>query len=72
MIAMATGLQLGLSLARAKPDLRYSLEKIFDDVIARMVALTKLTDIADLRPIPRHLQGENASACHCISSSSNS
>jgi len=58
MIAMAIGLQTGLSLARSEPTLRYSLEKIFDYVIARLVALRELIELAGLKPDPRHLQGQ--------------
>ncbi len=58
MIAMAIGLRTGLSLARSKPGLRYSLEKIFDSVIAGLVALRKPVDPADPKPDPRHLQGQ--------------
>ena len=58
MIAMAIGLKTGLTLARSNPGLRYSLEKIFDYAIARIVALRKLTDLANLAPDPRHLHGQ--------------
>lgn len=58
MIAMTVCLTTGISLARVMPNMRFSLEKIFDYVIARLVALTKLTDIAALKPDPRHLQGQ--------------
>ena len=58
MIAMTIGLRAGLSLARSKPDLRYSLEKIFDYAIARLVALRKLIELADIKPDPRHLQAQ--------------
>jgi hypothetical protein len=37
---------------------RYSLEKIFDYIISRLVALKKLTDIARFKPDPSHLQGQ--------------
>ena len=58
MIAMVLGLRIGLSLARSKPGMRYSLEKIFDYIIARLVALRKLTDLEKINPDPRHLQGQ--------------
>lgn len=58
MIAMAIGLKTGLSLARSKPTLRYSLEKIFDYVITRLVALRKLGEFAGLKTDPRHLQSQ--------------
>lgn len=58
MIAMVIGLKFGLALARAKPQMRYSLEKIFDYIIARLVALRKLTELAEIKPDPRHLQGQ--------------
>lgn len=58
MIAMVLGLKIGLSLARGKPGMRYSLEKIFDYIIARLVALGELTDLVKIKPDPRHLQGQ--------------
>lgn len=58
MIAMAIALKAGLSLARAQPQFRYSLEKVFDYMFARLVALRKLTDLAELKPDPRHLQAQ--------------
>ena len=58
MIAMVIGLKFGLALARANPQMRYSLEKIFDYIIARLVALRKLTELAEIKPDPRHLKGQ--------------
>ena len=58
MIALAVSLKIGISLARRHPECRYSLEKIFDYIISRLVALTKLSDIARFKPDPRHLQGQ--------------
>lgn len=58
MIAMAIGLKTGLSMARSEPKLRYSLEKIFDYVSARLVALRKLTELTGLKPDPRHLKAQ--------------
>jgi len=58
MIALAVCLKIGISLARRHPERRYSLEKIFDYIISRFVALTKLSDIARFKPDPRHLQGQ--------------
>ena len=61
MIALALSLKIGISLARRHPQRRYSMEKIFDYVISRLVALTKLTDIARFKPDPRHLQSQKRS-----------
>jgi hypothetical protein len=61
MIALAVSLKIALSLARRHPERRYSMEKIFDYVISRLVALRKLTDIALFKPDPRHLQGQKRS-----------
>ena len=61
MIALAVSLKIGMSLARRHPERRYSLEKIFDYIISRLVALKKLTDIARFKPDPRHLQGQKRS-----------
>lgn len=58
MIALAVSLKIGILLARQHPERRYSLEKIFDYIISRLVALKKLTDIARFKPDPRHLQGQ--------------
>lgn len=58
MISLAVSLKIGISLARRHPERRYSLEKIFDYIISRLVALKKLTDIARFKPDPRHLQGQ--------------
>jgi hypothetical protein len=61
MISLAVSLKIGISLARQHPERRYSLEKIFDYIISRLVALKKLTDIARFKPDPRHLQGQRRS-----------
>jgi hypothetical protein len=61
MIALAVSLKIGISLARRHPEHRYSLEKIFDYIISRLVALKKLTDITQFKPDPRHLQGQKRS-----------
>lgn len=61
MIALAVSLKIGILLARQHPERRYSLEKIFDYIISRLVALKKLTDIARFKPDPRHLQGQKRS-----------
>jgi len=58
MISLAVSLKIGISLARQHPERRYSLEKIFDYIISRLVALKKLTDIARFKPDPRHLQAQ--------------
>lgn len=58
MIAMSISLKLGVAIARKHPDQRYSLEKIFDYIISRLVNLKKLSDIAKLKPDPRHLRGQ--------------
>ena len=55
---VAISLKTGLSQARSEPGMRYSLEKTFDYVISRLVALRKLTELADIRPDPRHLRGQ--------------
>lgn len=67
MIALAVSLKIGLSLARRHPQRRYSLEKIFDYIISRLVGLRKLTEIAKLKPDPRLLQGQkrSRSSLHC-------
>jgi len=61
MIALAVSLKTGIALARRHPERRYSMEKIFDYIISRLVALKKLTDIALFNPDPRHLQGQKRS-----------
>ncbi len=58
MIAMSTSLKFAIPLARREPTRRFSLEKIFDYVIAGLVGLKNLIDIANLRPDPRHLQSQ--------------
>ena len=67
MIAMVLRLKIGLSLARGKPAMRYSLEKIFDHIIARLAALRKLVDLGKIKPDPRHLQGPKRKrlSLHC-------
>ena len=58
VIGMVIGMKIGLALARSNPTMRYSLEKVFDVVIARLVTLENLSQIADLKVDPRHLQGQ--------------
>ncbi|MEO0017261.1 MAG: hypothetical protein RLZZ522_544 [Verrucomicrobiota bacterium] len=58
MIAMVISLKIGVALARATPQIRYSLERIFNYIFARLVALRKLTELAKIKPDPRHLQGQ--------------
>ena len=67
MIAMVLRLKIGLSLARGKPAMRYSLEKIFDHIIARLAALRKLVDLGKIKPDPRYLQGPKRKrlSLHC-------
>ena len=61
MIAMSMSLKFAIPLARREPARRFSLEKIFDYVIAGFVGLKNLIDIAKLRPDPRHLQSQKRS-----------
>lgn len=58
MIAMSASLKFAIPLARRDPAKRFSLEKIFDYIIAGFVGLKNLTDLAKLRPDPRHLQSQ--------------
>ncbi|MEY3896803.1 MAG: hypothetical protein RLZZ214_2323 [Verrucomicrobiota bacterium] len=58
MIAMSASLKVALPLSRCYPAKRFSLEKVFDYIIAGLVGLKKLIDIANLRPDPRHLQSQ--------------
>lgn len=58
MIAMSASLKFALPLARRHPERRFSLEKVFDYVIAGLVGLKKLIDIASIKPDPRHLQSQ--------------
>jgi hypothetical protein len=58
MIAMSASLKVALPLSRCYPAKRFSLEKVFDCIIAGLVGLKKLIDIANLRPDPRHLQSQ--------------
>jgi len=59
MIAMSISLKIGVAIARKHPDQRYSLEKIFDYIISRLVNLKNLCDIAKFKPDLRHLRGQN-------------
>lgn len=61
MISMSISLMLAINLARSHPARRYSMEKIFDYVIARLAGLGKLIEIALLHPDPRHLQSQKRS-----------
>jgi len=58
MIAMSVSLKLGIAIARKHPDQRYSLEKIFDYIISRLVNLKNLCDISKFKPDLRHLRGQ--------------
>jgi hypothetical protein len=58
MIAMSASLKLAIPLARQHPDRKFSLEKVFDYVIARLAGIKKLIEMTKLRPDPRHLQSQ--------------
>jgi hypothetical protein len=58
MILMSISLVVGIKLARARPEMRYSMEKIFDYVIGRFAGMRELGGIAGLSPDPRHLQAQ--------------
>jgi Transposase DDE domain len=58
MISLTIGLVVGIQLARAHPGERYSMEKIFDNVIGRLPGLLKFDQILELAPDPRILQGQ--------------
>lgn len=58
MLSLSISLVAGIKLARRQPEKRYSIEKIFDYIIARLAGLKKLVEIAALAPHHTHIQAQ--------------